>query len=92
MVSQLSNDRNNYPATSGGAYRQWGHETFRAANITFNADKLWNLKSVHSLEIGYGRRTGRMAMNGKIIHIDQLSRTIIFANKLWLYDKKKAIH
>ena len=31
FVSQLSNDRHAYP----GDYRQWGHETFRAANITF---------------------------------------------------------
>ena len=29
VVSQLSNDRHNYPATKGGSYRQWGHETFR---------------------------------------------------------------
>ena len=33
-VSQLSNDRHNYPVSSAGAYRQWGHETFRAANIS----------------------------------------------------------
>ena len=93
VVSQLSNDRNNYPATSGGAYRQWGHETFRAANITFNADKLWNLKSVDSLEIGYGRRTGRMADEW------QRSSTLInclerssFANNCGYTTKKKAIH
>ena len=37
FVSQISNDRNAYP----GDYRQWGHETFRAANITFDADQFW---------------------------------------------------
>ena len=90
VVSQLSNDRNNYPATSGGAYRQWGHETFRAANITFNAGKLWNLKSVDSLEIGYGRRTGRMAdeWQRSSTLINCLERSSL-ANKLWLYDKEK---
>ena len=56
MVSQLSNEKC-FP----NDYRQWGHETFRAANLIFNADKFWNFEQVDSLEIGYGRRTGRMA-------------------------------
>ena len=60
-VSQISNDRNEYP----GDYRQWGHETFRAANITFDADKFWEIESLDSLEFGYGRRTGRMADEGQ---------------------------
>ena len=60
-VSQLSNDRHNYPSSSDGSYRQWGHETFRAANITFDAGEFWDIPSVDSIEIGYGRRTGRMA-------------------------------
>lgn len=90
VVSQLSNDRNNYPDSSGGSYRQWGHETFRAANITFNAGKFWDFEEVDAMEIGYGRRTGRMADEW------QRSSTLInclerssFSNKLWLYDKEK---
>ena len=86
VVSQLSNDRNAFP----NDYRQWGHETFRAANLIFNADQFWNFEQVDSLEIGYGRRTGRMADEW------QRSSTVInclerssFANKLWLYDKEK---
>ena len=55
-VSQLSNDRHNYPASSAGSYRQWGHETFRSANITFDAGSFWEISSVDALEIGYGRR------------------------------------
>ena len=89
-VSQLSNDRHNYPDGTAGSYRQWGHETFRAANVTFDAGKYWDLASVDSLELGYGRRTGRMADEW------QRSSTVInclerssFANKLWLYDKEK---
>ena len=90
IVSQLSNDRHNYPESTGGSYRQWGHETFRAANITFNADQFWNIEGVDAMEIGYGRRTGRMADEW------QRSSTLInclerssFSNKLWLYDKEK---
>jgi hypothetical protein len=90
VVSQLSNDRHNYPASSAGNYRQWGHETFRAANITFDAGNFWDVTSVDSLELGYGRRTGRMADEW------QRSSTVInclerssFSNKLWLYDKEK---
>ena len=86
VVSQLSNDRNAYP----GDYRQWGHETFRAANLTYDAGKAFDLKNIDSLELGYGRRTGRMADEW------QRSSTVInclerssFANKLWLYDKEK---
>ena len=86
FVSQLSNDRNAYPDD----YRQWGHETFRAANLTFDAKQFWDIDKVDSFEIGYGRRTGRMADEW------QRSSTIInclerssFANKLWLYDKEK---
>lgn len=89
-VSQLSNDRHNYPDASGGNYRQWGHETFRAANITFDAGRFWDVSAVDSLELGYGRRTGRMADEW------QRSSTVInclerssFSNKLWLYDKEK---
>ena len=52
VVSQLSNDRHNYPASKGGSYRQWGHETFRAANITFDADKFWDFGSIDAMEIG----------------------------------------
>ena len=84
VVSQLSNDRNAYP----GDYRQWGHETFRAANLTYDAGKAFDLKNMDSLQLGYGRRTGRMADEW------QRSSTVInclerssFANKLWLYDK-----
>ena len=91
MVSQLSNDRHNHPDSKGGSYRQWGHETFRAANITFNADKFWDFESIDAMEIGYGRRTGRMADEW------QRSSTLInclerssFSNKLWLYDRENA--
>ena len=38
-VSQLSNDRHNYP----GDYRQWGHETFRSVNLTFDAGSFWEI-------------------------------------------------
>ena len=86
VVSQISNDRNAYPDD----YRQWGHETFRAANLTFDADKFFDIENTDSLEIGYGRRTGRMADEW------QRSSTVInclerssFANKLWLYDEEK---
>ncbi|MDG0964488.1 MAG: porin [Opitutales bacterium] len=89
-VSQLSNDRHNYPSSSGGSYRQWGHETFRAANITFDAGKFWDIPSVDSIEIGYGRRTGRMAdeWQRSSTMINCLERSS-FSNKLWLYDKEK---
>ena len=86
VVSQLSNDRKAYP----GNYRQWGHETFRAANLSLDAGKAFGLKGLDSMELGYGRRTGRMADEW------QRSSTVInclerssFANKLWLYDKEK---
>ena len=47
VVSQLSNDRNAYP----GDYRQWGHETFRAANIAFDADSIsWPDYDVSALQ------------------------------------------
>ena len=86
VVSQVSNDRNAYP----GDYRQWGHETFRAANIAFDADQFWNIDGLESLEIGYGRRTGRMAdewqRSSTMIHCLERSS---FSNKLWLYDKEK---
>ena len=86
VVSQVSNDRNAYP----GDYRQWGHETFRAANITFDADLFWKIDGLESLEIGYGRRTGRMAdewqRSSTMIHCLERSS---FSNKLWLYDKEK---
>lgn len=86
VVSQISNDRNEYP----GDYRQWGHETFRAANITFDADKFWEIESLDSLEFGYGRRTGRMAdeWQRSSTMINCLERSS-FSNKLWLYDKEK---
>ena len=86
VVSQLSNDRNAYP----GDYRQWGHETFRAANITFDADKFLEIDGLDSLELGYGRRTGRMAdeWQRSSTMINCLERSS-FANKLWLYDKEK---
>lgn len=86
VVSQLSNDRNAYPDD----YRQWGHETFRAANITLDADKLWEFEGVDSMEIGYGRRTGRMAdeWQRSSTKINCLERSS-FSNKLWLYDKEK---
>ena len=89
-VSQLSNDRHNYPDSKGGSYRQWGHETFRSANITFDADSFWDIKSVDSMEIGYGRRSGRMAdeWQRSSTSINCLERSS-FANKLWLYDKEK---
>ncbi|WP_407679004.1 hypothetical protein [Candidatus Seribacter sulfatis] len=90
VVSQLSNDRHNYPASKGGAYRQWGHETFRAANITFDADKFWDFENIDAMEIGYGRRTGRMAdeWQRSSTMINCLERSS-FSNKLWLYDKEK---
>jgi hypothetical protein len=89
-VSQLSNDRHNYPESSSGSYRQWGHETFRAANITFDAGQFWDISSVDSMEIGYGRRTGRMAdeWQRSSTMINCLERSS-FSNKLWLYDKEK---
>lgn len=89
-VSQLSNDRHNYPDTSSGSYRQWGHETFRAANIIFDAAKFWDFESLDSMEIGYGRRTGRMAdeWQRSSTMINCLERSS-FSNKLWLYDKEK---
>ena len=90
VVSQLSNDRHNHPSSSGGSYRQWGHETYRAANITFNAGKFWAIPSLDSMEIGYGRRTGRMAdeWQRSSTMINCLERSS-FSNKLWLYDREK---
>lgn len=89
-VSQLSNDRHNYPDSSNGSYRQFGHETFRAANITFDGAKFLNFNNLDSLEIGYGRRTGRMAdeWQRSSTMINCLERSS-FSNKLWLYDKEK---
>ena len=86
VVSQLSNDRHGYP----GDYRQWGHETFRAANITFDEDKFWDFEGVDSMTFGYGRRTGRMAdeWQRSSTMINCLERSS-FSNKLWLYDKEK---
>jgi hypothetical protein len=86
VVSQLSNDRHGYP----GDYRQWGHETFRAANITFDADKFWDFEGVDAMTFGYGRRTGRMAdeWQRSSTMINCLERSS-FSNKLWLYDKEK---
>jgi hypothetical protein len=88
-VSQLSNDRNNHPDRKGGSYRQWGHETFRAANLTFDADKFWDFASIDAMEMGYGRRTGRMAdeWQRSSTMINCLERSS-FSNKLWLYDQE----
>ena len=86
VVSQISNDRNAYP----NDYRQWGHETFRAANITFEADQFWEWEGIDSMSFGYGRRTGRMAdeWQRSSTMINCLERSS-FSNKLWLYDREK---
>jgi phosphate-selective porin OprO/OprP len=86
VVSQVSNDRNAYL----GDYRQWGHETFRAANITFDADKFWEFEGVDAMTFGYGRRTGRMAdeWQRSSTMINCLERSS-FSNQLWLYDQEK---
>ncbi|MGB0370168.1 MAG: hypothetical protein ACPGN3_02370 [Opitutales bacterium] len=84
-VSQLSNDRHNYP---GGA-RQFGHETFRSANITFRAHQAFDTGIFDKLTLGYGRRSGRMAdeWQRSATHIHTLERSP-FSNKLWLSDEE----
>ena len=85
-VSQISNDRHNY---SGGD-RQFGHETFRSANITYHAKEALGLKHWDRLSFGYGRRSGRMAdeWQRSATHINTLERSP-FSNKLWLSDREK---
>ncbi len=88
VVSQLSNDRHNYPASSAGSYRQWGHETFRSANITFDAGAFWEISSVDALEIGYGRRSARMADEWqRSAYLTNALERSDFSNKLWPSDK-----
>ena len=85
-VSQISNDRHNYP----GGDRQFGHETFRSANITYHAEEALGLKQWDRLSFGYGRRSGRMAdeWQRSATHINTLERSP-FSNKLWLSDREK---
>ena len=84
-VSQLSNDRHNYP----GDYRQWGHETFRSANLTFDAGSFWEVSSVDALEIGYGRRSARMADEWqRSAYLTNALERSDFSNKLWLSDEE----
>ena len=81
---------NNYPVSSGSAYRQWGHETFRAANITFDAGKFWILKNLIPWKLALRKKNwsyGRWM--AALFHNDQLPRKIVLSNKLWLYDKEK---
>lgn len=88
-VSQLSNDRHNYPASSAGSYRQWGHETFRSANVTFDAGAFWDISSVDALEIGYGRRSARMADEWqRSAYLTNALERSDFSNKLWPSDKE----
>ena len=88
-VSQLSNDRHNYPASSAGSYRQWGHETFRSANLTFDAGSFWEISSVDALEIGYGRRSARMADEWqRSAYLTNALERSDFSNKLWPSDKE----
>ena len=88
-VSQLSNDRHNYPASSAGSYRQWGHETFRSANVTFDAGSFWEISSVDALEIGYGRRSARMADEWqRSAYLTNALERSDFSNKLWPSDKE----
>ena len=87
-VSQLSNDRHNYP----GDYRQWGHETFRSANLTFDAGSFWEVSSIDALEIGYGRRSARMADEWqRSAYLTNALERSDFSNKLWLWTRKTAI-
>ena len=82
-VSQLSNDRHNYP----GDYRQLGHETFRSANITFDAGSFWEFSSVDALEVGYGRRSARMADEWqRSAYLTNALERSDFSNKLWPSD------
>ena len=82
-VSQLSNDRHNYPAD----YRQLGHETFRSANVTFDAGKFWNVSFADALEIGYGRRSARMADEWqRSAYLTNALERSDFSNKLWPSD------
>ena len=62
VVSQLSNDRNAFP----NDYRQWGHETFRAANLIFNADQFWNFEQVDSLKLATAGEPEGWRMNGSV--------------------------
>ncbi|MEM9025592.1 MAG: hypothetical protein AAGB06_01520 [Verrucomicrobiota bacterium] len=84
-VSQLSNDRHNFP----GGERQFGHETFRSANLTFRAHQAFDTGSFDSLTLGYGRRSGRMAdeWQRSATHINTLERSA-FSNKIWLSDQE----
>ncbi len=85
-VSQISRDRHNFP----GEERQFGHETFRSANLTFRAHDAFSLSSFDSLTLGYGRRSGRMAdeWQRSATHINAVERSA-FSNKLWLADEER---
>ena len=77
FVSQLSNDRNAYPETiASGGMR---HSSQSLMLISSGKSKVW------LPAIWYGRRTGRMADEWQVLYRDCLE---LFANKLWLYDKK----
>ena len=86
VVSQISRDRHNFP----GEERQFGHETFRSANVTFRAHEALSPADFDSLTFGYGRRSGRMAdeWQRSATHIETVERSA-FANKLWLSDKER---
>jgi len=85
-VSQISSDRHNFPAGK----REFGHETFRSANVTFRAHDAFNLSDFDTLTLGYGRRSGRMAdeWQRSATHINALERSA-FSNKIWLSDAQK---
>lgn len=85
-VSQISNDRHNYP----GRDRQFGHETFRSANITYHAKEALGLKHWDRLSFGYGRRSGRMAdeWQRSATHINTLERSPFPTNSGFLTAKK----
>lgn len=86
VVSQISKDRHNFPKGK----REFGHETFRSANVTFRAHDAFNLSNFDSLTLGYGRRSGRMAdeWQRSATHINTLERSA-FSNKMWLSDAEK---
>ncbi|MEM9479435.1 MAG: hypothetical protein AAGA58_07265 [Verrucomicrobiota bacterium] len=84
FVSNAARDRGNFP---GGSH-QWGHENFRSANIAFQADKALKLGRFDSFDIGYGRRSARMAEEWQrsAYWINTVERSD-FSNKLWPNDE-----
>ena len=66
-VSQLSNDRHNYPVSSAGAYRQWGHETFRPQILLLMQENFGILKNLIPWKLATEEELVVWQMNGSAL-------------------------